>query len=518
MESIWLSRPEWWFNRNGDFDDEVAATFEQPYMNAENHDKMLSPLERIILYDQIPRHLFRNQPAAHIITYFLEKALAIAIDYDSIDDDLRLCFALLPLRHSLQPANVNKALTVAWQRLTLRNGASDTIRRFIKAAYQRYPRVVTYPSPQPSSTTTYDASSVLFHNPPDDPLLPGSPSYISLSPPTSTNIERDTRPIVISLSGGVDSMVSSWLLKSGESYRKRLVAAVHVNYNNRATSDDEEAFVASWCRDHLGGIPLYVRKFDEIRRQPCMDHGFRDMYESYTRSGRYDLYRQFPDSVIVLGHNKDDRLENIFTNIAHKTKYENLDGMTEMSTVDGIRFWRPLLGHSKAAIVAFARAHNIPFLPNSTPAWSQRGQIRAQLVPVLDAWDKHFTQGLHQLSSALKDMHGFMLEEVRRVVRSGTTTTIKDDGGDGAIKTIALTLKEQTTTPSDVYWRMLFHELGITISSRSLRNLQNMLAAKPGRRTVVINKTTSLSITPLTGPPRLLQLQLLISHYSSSHF
>ena len=44
---------------------------------------------------------------------------------------------------------------------------------------------------------------------------------------------------------------------------------------------------------------------------------------------------------------------------------------------------RSLLNVSKNNIYQFVQKHNIPYVKNSTPEWSQRGKIRNNIVPVL---------------------------------------------------------------------------------------------------------------------------------------
>ena len=115
---------------------------------------------------------------------------------------------------------------------------------------------------------------------------------------------------------------------------------------------------------------------------------------------RYGVYKALKGPVI-LGHNKDDCLENIFTNIANKTKYDDLRGMTHISN-NQVEFWRPLLDFSKDEIVEYAKKHDIPHLPNSTPTWSQRGQIRSKVIPCLNEWNPEFIKGLFEITKQTK--------------------------------------------------------------------------------------------------------------------
>ena len=349
FKDIWFNNPQWWFSQ--DYDKEITDKYE--YLL--NQPDPIDPINTILIYDQLPRHIYRNGPNDHIISYFLQKALSIKIDYDRLDDN-EYCFAMLPLRHTKDfKFIVSCVLPQTWERIY--KSKSPILGRFLKATYERCPLVGAKLDTR--FLLSY-SSTILAHNP-----------IINFKP--FLGVKNMTDKIVISLSGGVDSMVCSMMLI--QMYEN--ISAVHINYGNRPTNNEEENFVVDWCNSILH-IPCYVRHISEINRKQCMEYGFRELYETYTRDVRYFAYKEFgkefgKDVKIVLGHNKDDIMENIFTNIANKNKYENLDGMTEYSTQDGICFWRPLLYLSKEEIITYAHEHNIPYLPNSTPTWSQRG-------------------------------------------------------------------------------------------------------------------------------------------------
>ena len=185
--------------------------------------------------------------------------------------------------------------------------------------------------------------------------------------------------IIVSLSGGVDSIVALYIL----SKISKNVIAVHINYNNREESQDELDFVNYYC-NYLG-VRLIYRTITEIKRDSCLSNGLRELYEDITRKIRYHMYELLSETntYILLGHNKDDCFENIITNITNKNSYNNLSGMVTLKTIDNLNFWRPMLNITKKDIIHFAYLNNIPHLCDSTPKWSVRGKIRDDLRPLL---------------------------------------------------------------------------------------------------------------------------------------
>jgi len=435
MEADWFSHPDWWFGCSSNVDEYLTLK----YQHLLDINDGLSLMDKILIYDQLPRHIFRNMPCNHIISYFLLKVLEVLneIDIEQLDD-ARFCFALMPLRHTNRFENINLVISLVWERIKISDNL--VLRKFIRACYERCCLVG---ASEVYLNKSFD-KSILYHVPMHKPKFTKS----------LVNLNLKDENIIISLSGGVDSMVSSWCLVN--TYKN--VKALHINYNNRKTSDEEERFVRWWCGKL--GIKCYVRKFNEIKRESMHEIWLRDVYENYTRNVRYHCYKQFGENaIIVLGHNKDDILENIFTNIANKTKYDNLDGMSEISLVDGIKFYRPLLSMTKREISIYAHENNIPYLPTSTPAWSQRGQIRANIIPSLNKWDPNFVGGLYELSSNVKDMYDIMNDYIQDIIEKALIENNK------------IEIKINKIQTSLIFWRMLLLGFDIKPSNKSLDNL-----------------------------------------------
>ena len=209
--------------------------------------------------------------------------------------------------------------------------------------------------------------------------------------------------LCVSLSGGVDSMV---LLKALREYQLKTkfyktikqfdLTAVRINYNNRPTCDGEVEFVVNFCRST--GVPVEVRHITEMKR--ARDKS-RNEYEEFTRNVRFETYRK-QECAVLLGHNFDDTVENIISNVASKKKYDNLFGMSAEHEENGVTVLRPLLNVSKSSIYDYARVMDVPHLPDSTPEWSRRGKLRDHVVPVLELYEPQFIRGMVHLAELLK--------------------------------------------------------------------------------------------------------------------
>jgi tRNA(Ile)-lysidine synthetase-like protein len=307
----------------------------------------------------------------------------------------------------------------------------QTLKKYLTATYERYIKyspdrdkssLVTYqpelptqlaPNPAPSFIYILDPeikdSYILqdsWIEPPasltdNTKLIQQMSSFLGKLPSRST--------ITVSLSGGVDSMVCTYLLKAiGQPFQ-----AVHINYANRPECPLEVALLRYWCS--ILDITLIIRTIDEINRPRCMEPeiNLRELYESYTRDIRMLAYinsksQSNNSNLVILGHNQDDTIENILTNIASSSHLENLLGMTPISSQmhfgEEIRFLRPLLNTTKQEIYEFAHLANIPYLIDSTPKWSQRGKIRDIVRPALQAWNPACIPAFIELATKLTEL------------------------------------------------------------------------------------------------------------------
>lgn len=197
-------------------------------------------------------------------------------------------------------------------------------------------------------------------------------------------------PVIVSLSGGVDSMVIASVLSHLNKscrYNMRLLA-VHIDYANRPESLAESKYVHRYC-DSLG-ITFRCRRIDEVTRGVTA----RDEYEKVSREIRYDAYRdatsefrrEFPNTMVgvMLGHHRGDLRENVLSNAHKGCGPLDLSGMTEVSQNDGVLLWRPLLPLEKSDIVDYAHTFGVPYFKDTTPLWSTRGKLRSKLLPLLE--------------------------------------------------------------------------------------------------------------------------------------
>ena len=200
---------------------------------------------------------------------------------------------------------------------------------------------------------------------------------------------KDYKPqkLAISLSGGVDSMVCSWVL--AQLLPKCDLHAIHINYGNRDSCNNEVRFVTWWCQKI--NIRLHVFTMPLVRVDYMKSN--RNHYEKTTQLLRFKAYKDLL-CPIVLGHNYDDVVENVITNIASSKNKDNLYGMSTLSVLHDVSICRPMLKVSKKDIINYAKHTNVSYLKDSTPSWSRRGKLRDVLIPTLNSVEPSFIKNL----------------------------------------------------------------------------------------------------------------------------
>ena len=419
----WFDHPEYWFQNSDKTDvyliDKYGMLLDRVWDSSCTNLKQ--HMEQLLIHDQLIRHVERNSDHSHIIEYHLQKAIEIhhfiQTNYNVFFDlnEKEWCFWGLPIRHSKKVPAIHHLIKDTWKKIQWEKSHGRSIlylKRFLQASYQRMPidHTQSYFMDEFKNIEAISFDTFFQYI----PILHYCPIQLNLDPYTSHLVQPIRKFIqkhkmthmIISLSGGVDSMVCSYLLKQLSKTMHLNVYAFSINYCNR--TDMEAKFIQDWCQ--YIQMPLYMRSFHEITRNPCMNIEIRDTYESYTRNIRYQCYKTVWKSIgqsgipnVMMGHNEDDCLENILTNICHQHKYENLRGMKSYQIVDDIGFCRPLLKVKKEWIYEEAHKIGIPYLKDSTPSWSQRGQIRDLVRPALEKWDKQMIPALFQLSNVMKE-------------------------------------------------------------------------------------------------------------------
>lgn len=514
LKKWWFANSNIWFDSTESDDIYISSNYEYLLSMIFDEEYIIKDKELgigyIILYDQITRHIARAKKYNDsYITDKLNKILEFVrnfyIIYNNDLEGYEFCFVLLPLRHTNQFENQTFVMDETWNKIV--NASTNTFiqsdisrvvdskietlvriyKKYLKATYERSTNGQVYLDKHESNNDNFD--EIL-----DTRCLKYLVNPLEEKNNIVVKIEKvceylkNNSKYILSISGGVDSMVlANILCKLNVDF-----VLVHINYANRGEMcEKEKKMLSNWA--NINNVELYIRDIYEITRPKCMKYDLRNLYEDYTKNVRYQSYidvakiKKWEKSnwCVLLGHNHDDCIENILTNIANKSKYDNLMGMEHYTEIkfknNTINFVRPLLTIPKEIIYEYASNNGIYYLIDSTPKWSQRGKIRDIIRPALIEWNQSSLAGFEELADMMKES----LECVNLLVSNWINKIQPYDALDDREQIIlvdksktkmnVIKINIQETKTNKIFWSKLLDRIGYRISLKSLNELINKI-------------------------------------------
>lgn len=303
-----------------------------------------------------------------------------------------------------------------------------------------------------------------------------------------TNLDMDvqnvlsgkvTGDICVSLSGGVDSMVLSYILKGLERDLNIRVSAFHISYNNREESQYEKCLIWNFCNKLE--IPLFNYNIEYIKRGNIN----RDDYEKITREIRFRCYRTL-GCPIVLGHIREDKIENIITNFSTNQHMFDLAKIHLFNKIDGVTIVRPFINNDKTEIVEYSHLNNIPYLNNTTPLWSNRGKFRNDFIPA-------FIKQYGDASSVNLERFADTLHNYGEIIEDMIISPNVEKLSNGEFITITDKLRKNIHLIKEIFKRYCHDRDFNSPSEKSIKNLLIMLSHKKISR-YELNKNVRLEL------------------------
>lgn len=205
------------------------------------------------------------------------------------------------------------------------------------------------------------------------------------------------QPVLLAVSGGVDSMVMAHLfLSAGIPF-----AVAHCNFTLRGEeSDKDEQLVTEWCGSN--NIVYHATRFATKQKSIEWKKGTQET----ARMLRYEWFEELAEvngyARIVTAHHADDNIETLLMNLFKGTGISGLHGIPRQNG----SIVRPLLFAAKTAITAYAEENKVSFrqdASNETDDYT-RNAVRHNIVPVITQWFpnavQHMTEGIQRFAEA----------------------------------------------------------------------------------------------------------------------
>jgi len=214
--------------------------------------------------------------------------------------------------------------------------------------------------------------------------------------------------ICVGLSGGLDSTVLLDVLARHLADAKR-VTALHVHHGLSPNADQWVKFCERLCANE--GVPLTVER---VRVDPMSTLGL----EGAARVARYSVFSARPEPYVALGHHLDDQAETVLMQLLRGTGIKGIAAMPEMRQLrgTGVHVFRPLLGHSRATLRAYAEEEGLRWVEDESNASTgpDRNFLRHDVATLFDkrypGWREALARFARHAASA-----GDLLDELATV-------------------------------------------------------------------------------------------------------
>ena len=203
-----------------------------------------------------------------------------------------------------------------------------------------------------------------------------------LIPPLKQFLQQNydpARPIVVALSGGVDSTALLDALFSLRSALKLDLHVAHVDHGWRQESEEqadllEESVVAM-------GLPFHRTQLDPSSYKGNLECAARLERMAFLSA----CCREVGGQAVVLGHHADDQAETVLKKTLQGNALPFLGGMSPIGQYDGVPLWRPLLALSKETVTHHAAMRGLPVLddPSNRDDRFLRTRMRESLFPLI---------------------------------------------------------------------------------------------------------------------------------------
>jgi tRNA(Ile)-lysidine synthase len=203
-------------------------------------------------------------------------------------------------------------------------------------------------------------------------------------------------PGIVAVSGGADSVA---LLTTLRDHRP---SVAHVNHALRGDeSDADERFVRELSERFA--VPCRVLRIDMAREAAG------ENLEAAARALRYRWFAELAVELgagwIATGHTADDQAETVLHRLIRGTGLQGLRGIAPIRRDEPVPVVRPLLGATRAEVVAHLAELRQPYRTDSSNADPRftRNRIRSELLPLLKTFGADVVQSLGRTAAQAEE-------------------------------------------------------------------------------------------------------------------
>lgn len=188
----------------------------------------------------------------------------------------------------------------------------------------------------------------------------------------------DDRPLLLGLSGGLDSIVLLHAFAMSDAARHRGLRAIHVHHGLHRDADAWTAHCERACA--ACAVPLTIVRVD-------VERASGDGLEAAARTARHAAFDTAlrDDEVLALAHHRDDQAETFLLRALRASGPDGLGAMRPWRRFGRGWLWRPLLDMPRSGLRAYAQQHGLQWIedPGNADTDHDRNFLRHRVLPLL---------------------------------------------------------------------------------------------------------------------------------------
>ena len=287
---------------------------------------------------------------------------------------------------------------------------------------------------------------------------------------------RSGKPVLLGFSGGPDSTVLLYLLNACRRFFPLQVHVAHVDHGWREESAKEAARLKK--RVESLGFPFHLKRLSSPRSLQNLEEKGRDERLKFFSS----IYREKECQALLLAHQAEDQAETVLKRVLEGASLMHLGGMREVSQMDEMVVWRPLLSVSKTKILQWIEERRIETVVDETNLDPKflRGRMRSQLFPQMKKlFGKDMISPLGNVGLSAHELKEYLERKVAPYL-----LRVEETAHEMRLDLTEFLPMEPIELKSLV--RILCKQRGISLSFDSIESLCKLLNSKVSKKKILL--------------------------------
>lgn len=234
-------------------------------------------------------------------------------------------------------------------------------------------------------------------------------------------LDLGNQPVLVAVSGGVDSMVLLELLQRLPQAVRPTIEVALVDHCLRPESQQELEYVHHYCDEHGLKFHSLVWPQDEHPQAGVEEAGRQVRYHFFA-----DIMASTGIKRLLTAHHGDDQAETILMKLLRGGDLRQLQGIAwQRPFQDSKLLVRPLLGFAKEQLYAYAQSINLRYFEDESNQGNDflRNRIRHQVVPLLKQEEPQFLAHVTAYQQQLTDLVELAQQRVEQLLAEAVTET-----------------------------------------------------------------------------------------------